>query len=439
MKSYRFFKINHEEFKKQNKHKNLKTQKMMLVWLLCAAMLCGCSAAGPSSGSDGKKDSVSGAVTEEAVEGISEEISEGTSEGIRELMTENVSEKAAGDTPEESSTQASGPDTEEKTGKTGSADEEDEAQETEKVLPLHPFAENPAADPEPAYLMKYMPGYLHLVKGIFRPVTDLPLPEKSLSLLRQQLEKQLAGYAGTWSVAVRELDNGEQFVINDIAMPSASVLKLFIMACTYQAIEKGQLQRTSEMVELIGNMIRASSNDAANRLFYLLGGEDYAKGIDAVNAYIQEQGYSDRTIAYNPFQNSSLTVHPGKVNQTCAADCAELLSRIYHRTLSRRKVCNEIEEMLLGQGTRYKIPKAIPDSALVGNKTGETDSIENDVALIFTPVGDYILCVFSTDWPDKKQAEARITEVSAAVYAYFTDPGYVEAHYPRIQYIGDFM
>ena len=426
------------------KVKGMKMQlmkKAVLAWLLAAAVLGGCSPAGTSSGGSGDRanhtdtaaDAASGGAGSESVtEAVTESALPEDLEAVSESVTESVSEAAA---------QASEPDTEEKSGKTGAADDdgnEDGTETEEPAVPRYPFMTDPLAaeTEEPAEL--FLPGWLHLVKGIFEPVTELPMPEKSLTLLRQQLERKLGGYAGTWSAAVRELDTGEQIIVNDIAMPSASVLKLFIMGCTYHAIEQGQLERTSELVELLSSMIKASSNEAANKLFYLLGGEDYAKGIEAVNAYIQEQGYSDRTIAYNPFQNSSLTVHPGKVNQTCAADCAELLSRIYHRTFSRRKVCNEIEEWMLAQGTRYKIPKAIPDSALVGNKTGETDSIENDVAIIYTPLGDYILCVFSTDWPDKKQAEARITEVSAEVYAYFTDPDYVASRYPPIDCIGNY-
>ena len=296
-----------------------------------------------------------------------------------------------------------------------------------------------AAETGEAPVYPYIPGYINMEYALFKPVTEVPLPEKNMSVLRQQLERKIANYSGTWSICVKEMDTEEELVIHDEAMPSASVLKLFIMGAVYQAIEDGELERTSELVERLNSMITASSNTAANQLFYQLGGSDYKKGVDKVNQYIQEQGYSDRTIAYNPFQDSSLTVNPGKINQTCGRDCAELLSRIYHRTLGRRKVCNEIEEMMLSQATRYKIPKAIPDSALVGNKTGETDDIENDVAIVYTPVGDYILCVFSTGWTDKKEAEARITDISAEVYAYFTDPEYVAQRYPAIRYVGDLL
>ena len=80
-------------------------------------------------------------------------------------------------------------------------------------------------------------------------------PEKTLQNLKQQLEDQIAGYDGEWSVYCKNLTTEESFVIHDSPMKSASVMKLFIMGTVYTAFENGELSRTDEIVELLHNMI----------------------------------------------------------------------------------------------------------------------------------------------------------------------------------------
>lgn len=254
------------------------------------------------------------------------------------------------------------------------------------------------------------------------------LPEGSgLHLLKTQLTDQIDGYDGKWSVYIKDLTHDQTVLLHDEPMRSASVMKLFILGSVYRAIDEGELERTSELIELMSSMIRASSNTAANELVKRLGGGNFLVGLSEVNRYIQDEGYSSSTHMYNGFEDESLHPHPDHDNSTCVADVGQLLERIYHRTFGRRAVCNEVEEWLLGQGTRYKIPKALPGDVLCGNKTGETDTVENDCALIYTAEGDYILCVMSSDWKVKSLAQERIGQISAAVYEYFQDPeGYVE-------------
>ena len=289
--------------------------------------------------------------------------------------------------------------------------------------------EHPAVHPS----VNFIPGVEHLIPGYaFMQQHDLPLPPHTLNLLRLSLEQMLASYDGVWSVSVRDLTTSEQIVIHDIAMPSASVMKLFILGCVYEDIRTGTLTRTSELVDQMGSMIRSSSNEAANRILKTLGGGDYAVGIEHVNQYIRQAGYSDLTHAYNPFNDEAIRLDEEHVNQTSAADCAELLERIYRRRFATRTACNEAEQFLLNQETRFKIPSMVPDSASVANKTGETETIENDVAIVYTPSGDYILTVFSTGWADKKLAQQRIKQISAQVYAYHTDPDYASKVFPYL-------
>ena len=362
---------------------------------------------------------------------LTEELQSPSNEEASEFLTElteldetipeeELSENQAQETsPDETSVPEDGADSED-----ASDSEDPEGKKHEK--------EGDDEDPI-AFTFSYLSGAQLLCPGyIVPPHHALPQPERSLRLLRQSLESMLSAYDGTWSIAVKDLTTLEELVINNCEMPSASTLKLFILGCVYEDIANGTLERTEELVARMNDMIRVSSNDAANRLIAQLGKDDYQAGIDRINRYIEEHGYSEYTRAYNPFQDQSLKLDPDHTNTTCVSDCCLLLERIYRRQFGSRKVCNETEDMLLGQETRYKIPRGIGENSLVGNKTGETDEIENDIALVYTPAGDYIVCIFSTGWRDKKEAQAHFPELSAKIYSYFMDPNAFTVSLPEL-------
>lgn len=271
--------------------------------------------------------------------------------------------------------------------------------------------------------------------GTERPVLWRPLPERyripgfemehwmmkqrpEFEELEPILTEMLAAYDGDWSVYVKNLSMEESFVINDRPMKSASVMKIFIMGTVYKAFETGELERTEEVLALVNDMITLSDNEASNELLYRLGGGSYEDGIEKVNLFIDAYGFSDMTIEYNGFNNSATVMDSDHFNQVSARDCGKLLEDIYRRTWVNRSVSNEMEQLLLGQQTRYKIPAGLPEGVLCGNKTGEMDTTENDAAIIYGPDCDYILVVLSNGWSSKDQAISRIQAISSTVYSF---------------------
>ena len=243
-------------------------------------------------------------------------------------------------------------------------------------------------------------------------------PEKTMAGLEQELTGQLSEYEGEWSIYVKNLSTDEAFVLNDQPMKSASVMKLFIMGTVYKAFECGELERTEEIMSLMNKMISYSDNASSNELLSMLGNGSYADGIEKVNAFIKEYGFSDMTMEYNGFDDSATIMDPEHFNQVTAKDCGKLFEDIYRRTWVSRGISNEIEDMLLAQQTRYKIPAGLPEGVLCGNKTGEMDATENDAAIIYAKDCDYILVVLSNGWNSKDQAITRIQSVSSLVYDY---------------------
>lgn len=243
-------------------------------------------------------------------------------------------------------------------------------------------------------------------------------PEKTLSGLQTMLAARLSEYEGTWSVYVKNLSTDEDFVLNDQPMKSASVMKLFIMGTVYKAFESGDLERSEDVLSLMNKMITYSDNASSNELLARLGDGSYGDGIQKVNDFIRAYGFSDMTIEYNGFDDSATIMNPEHFNQVAAKDCGKLLEDIYRRTWASRSVSNEMEDLLLSQQTRYKIPAGLPEGVLCGNKTGEMDATENDAAIIYAKDCDYILVVLSNGWSSKDQAISRIQSVSELVYGY---------------------
>ena len=254
----------------------------------------------------------------------------------------------------------------------------------------------------------------------YRMLRDYPLPSlpRDLHTLYDQIRNTVAGYSGTWSVYVEDLSTRQALIVGDQPMKSASVMKLFVMAAVYEQIDSGKIDRTEEVVSLLHDMISNSSNEAANRLLLLLGNGDYAKGIRAVNRYISSHGYSKDTREYNGFEDDAAVVDGSHFNQINAKDIGLLLEHVYSRSFISRNVCNEIEDMMLNQATRYKIPRGLPDDVEVANKTGEMDTVENDAALVFGGRTDFILVVLSEDWDSKNTAQEEIQDLAGMVYNY---------------------
>ncbi len=360
------------------------------------------------------------------------------SEAETETETESAPETESG-LPEETETEfhpiemgASLPDTGQKQTKTGAdgeaASKQDEAETESAQTP--PTEEGSGEIDDSVMVPRHGTFAVPQIDGLnearinlydYRMLREYPLSRlpKDLHILYRQLKEQVEAYDGTWSVYVQNLTTGQALVVNDTPMRSASVMKLFIMETVYDAFDRGALPRNEDTVYLLRSMIINSSNESSNRLLALLGDGDLAAGVAKVNAFIRLRGFSEGTIEYNGFEDPAASLDPSHPNVIMAKDVGLLLSRVYNRSFLSRRVCNEIEQMMLEQATRYKIPRGLPEGVECGNKSGETDTIANDAAVIYGPTTDYILVVLSNDWSNEDTANAQVAEVSAAVYSFF--------------------
>lgn len=238
-----------------------------------------------------------------------------------------------------------------------------------------------------------------------------------MSGLGKQLQKMLNSYSGTWSVYVKDLEKGGEICINDRAMYPASTIKAFVMASTFDQVQKGKLSYNS-VKGLLNSMITVSDNEAYNQLVrYNSPSRSFVSGAGTVNAYLKRNGYKKTGCHSSLHPAASSFVSDGGSNSASAKDCGVLLEKIYKGKCVSRKYSREMEKLLLRQTRRWKIPSGVPAGVRVANKTGETSSVQHDMAIVYGKKTDYVICVFSSAGNEGYSVQ-RIRDISRTAYNY---------------------
>ena len=228
-----------------------------------------------------------------------------------------------------------------------------------------------------------------------------------------------------WAVGLKNLENGKTYGYNcRKVMQTASVIKVFIMGAVYDRVlyPAAKSQRINyqesydgELKSLLTAMITVSDNESANQLVEILGGGDFEAGMKVVNNFCQKYGYKDTSLG-----RKFMETNPSGDNYSSAADCCRILSDIYSGKCVSRKASVQMMKLLKAQEQTWKIPAGLPKGFSSANKTGEMPEgygpgcIENDIAIIFSPYGDYILSILSNNLNGKnEEADAVITQISS--------------------------
>lgn len=257
-----------------------------------------------------------------------------------------------------------------------------------------------------------------LTEDLDNPITEIA--EQYLSSREANGEK--------WSVCVENLENNEINGYNSSEkMQSASVIKVFIMGAVYdrmcypsspERLIAANESYDGELRYLLEQMITVSDNDAANQLITKLGEGNFPAGAEVVNQFCRENGYTSTSVG-----RKFLEQNPTGDNYTSAEDCTKILSDIYHGTCVEKEASEKMLTILKQQTNTIKIPAGLPSGVSTANKTGEMPEgyglgcIENDMAIVFTDQGDYVITVLSNELGGRnEEAKQVIQQISGAVY-----------------------
>ena len=237
-------------------------------------------------------------------------------------------------------------------------------------------------------------------------------PEAEENALKKQIEEIIQNETGIWSVYVKDLSSSDTFVINDVQMSAASLIKLFTAGRYFEAVMNGEIEETWQSAYDLQAMLSWSDNDAWYNLETWIGSGDYETGLLSVTDFARRHGFvnSGRDIGTESIYDDDAD------NLTTAAETGRVMEEIYRGTYVSKEASERIYQLLKEQQITYKIGSGLPEGFSFASKSGELAGIENDAAIVSGPDTDFVLCVLCNDTDDDEHAAeiiCRIAEICA--------------------------
>ena len=239
------------------------------------------------------------------------------------------------------------------------------------------------------------------------------LPSEDLSPLAEKLKEKTSKYDGDWSIYVCHLGTGETLVQGSKPMYAASLIKLFCFGAIEDAVSEGKLKE-SEVRDLEKRMITQSDNFAFDALVEMLP-DDY------ITEWCEKHGYTDTEQNHCIGSEWAYQVErtAEQDNATSVQDVGDLLVAAYKGEFVSEDISKKLVDLMLKQEVRTKIPASLPKNVKCANKTGETDDVCHDSAIVWSDGGDYVVVIMSeiigTGWT----GDPYVRELSKIVYNYF--------------------
>lgn len=250
------------------------------------------------------------------------------------------------------------------------------------------------------------------------------------------VDKRAGHFSGTAGYIIKDFKSGRIVSSNaDVLFPSASLIKFPILCAAFQAVEERKLSLSTPVTlargdrrggsgllkfspagtvytnrELLEAMIGHSDNTAAELLIRQLGYDYLQKTFIAM-------GLQDTVIRPEGFKLTSRHVHED--NLTSPRDMACLLEKIYKRELVSPEASDEMLSIMKHQHLRDRLPRFLPTGWEIAHKTGLLRKACHDVGIVFSPQGDYMICVLTSHDTTYKTAKRFIASLARITFDYY--------------------
>ncbi len=237
-----------------------------------------------------------------------------------------------------------------------------------------------------------------------------PEPEDHISPI---LTRRFSELSGNHQWGVYTFKDGREYKNASESVPSASVVKLFIMEYILHHIHNvGDISPDdtiggTPIKTLVRDMIAVSDNEATNLVINKFG-------MDTLNKFFAEKGYTGTRLERKMLDYDAMAA--GKENYTSVDDVMKFLKKVYEN--QNETMYQDIIYIMEQQTRTWKIPEKLPEGVRVANKTGELDTVENDVGIVFSEHGDYALVFLCSDIESKDAAISTIANASRDIYDY---------------------
>lgn len=288
------------------------------------------------------------------------------------------------------------------------------------------------------------PRYLIIVMLLLAGCANKQTPDD----VKAQIASVLGNENGVFAVAYKNLDTGEEIMINEHTLfHAASTMKTPVMVEVYRQAALGKfslkdsvlvknefksimdsslysLSRGSDsdtlLYDLVGtkrtlyalmyDMIIISSNLATNQIIELVDAKSVTQTMRSIGANDMQvlRGVED-TKAYNAGLN----------NQTTAYDLMLLFEKIDKEEIVNAEASMAMIDILLDQKFNTIIPARLPDAVKVAHKTGSITGVRHDSGIVFLPDGKkYVLVLLSKELKDEEAGVQAMAKVSEILYQY---------------------
>jgi len=215
--------------------------------------------------------------------------------------------------------------------------------------------------------------------------------------------------------------------------PAASIIKIPIMAHLFYLYDKGLVQLDNKifvkdsdkqcgagvlqylkpnnysLYSLCKYMISISDNTATYVLSKFLGKSN-------INSYLKKIGLKNTLL----LDETALIEKPNpNFNRTTPNEIANLLLKIQTGKGFSKYSRKQMLGFMKNQKYVFGIPKVLPRNFFCANKTGNLTNVLHDCAVVYSPRGDYVLCVFTEGFKKDREARFVINKVSKITASFY--------------------
>jgi len=273
-----------------------------------------------------------------------------------------------------------------------------------------------------------------------------PSPRQpGLWMMEQMIQGILADFPGFYSVYIKDLATGEEYADDaDVAYAGMSILKIAIMVEAYRHLDAPPDLDTTK---ILTETMTLSGNFTANLLLRdTIGDGDAYEGVRRLNESMRYLGLVNTFMA-TPYdedvlrqristpanQRTDFNTNPDPFMQTTPQDMGRLLEMIYQCANGGGTLiaaypdeltpdeCQAMLDTMSQNRIGALIEAGLPEGTRVAHKHGWVGDSHGDAGIVFTPGGDYVLCVYlyHQDWLEWEVSSPLMARVSEATYNYF--------------------
>ena len=268
---------------------------------------------------------------------------------------------------------------------------------------------------------------MRLLAVLLLVVPSLLLAQAPRERRDPRLEADLAqlarGVRGTVGIYVKHLRTGRTAELNaDTVFPTASMIKVPILAATYDAMQRGALRFDTVLTYTdsldygpegdVGDILAMAADSTKitlGRVVMLMA----TMSDNTASLWLQALSGTGVTInewlAGNGFDSTRMNSRtPGRREiwekygwgQTTPREMARLLTMIRQGRAVSRAASEEMYRVLTRQYWNGQSLSQLPPWVQVATKSGSVDASRSEVVLVNAPSGDYVFCVITKDQAD---------------------------------------